>query len=131
MRVQKTLNKSNSRRRRGASGQALVEYSLITVIMVLAIGLAITLTGPAIGNVFSNVIYNAQSYQGTPITPYNTLSVDEINTMAVQLQSQSTLKVNFRTNTPAGPTCRPPELPGKWGTTVGNATEIPPTYVQC
>lgn len=124
MRVQDPLNKSKSRRKRGVSGQALVEYALITVIMVLAIGLAITLTGPAIGNVFSNVIYNAQSYQGTPITPYQTFSVDKINTYSIMLQTQSTLQVSFRTNTPAGPTCVAPNN-GLW------ATSGPSTYVPC
>lgn len=40
------------------SGQALVEYALILVLVAIALGVALALTGPAIGNVFSNTVYN-------------------------------------------------------------------------
>ncbi len=41
------------------SGQALVEYALILVMVAILFGVTLAATGPAIGNVFSNVIYNA------------------------------------------------------------------------
>ncbi len=46
------------RRLRNTSGQSMVEYSLIAVLVALAIGTTIVLTKGAIGNVFSNTVYN-------------------------------------------------------------------------
>jgi hypothetical protein len=40
------------------SGQALAEYALILVMVAILFGVTLAATGPAIGNVFSNVIYN-------------------------------------------------------------------------
>ncbi len=40
------------------SGQALVEYVLIVVLVVMAFGITLAATGPAIGNVFCNVVAN-------------------------------------------------------------------------
>lgn len=40
------------------SGQALVEYALIVTLVIISFALALAATGPAIGNVFSNTIYN-------------------------------------------------------------------------
>ncbi len=40
------------------SGQALIEYALILVLVGIAFGFALAATGPAIGNVFSNIVYN-------------------------------------------------------------------------
>ncbi len=37
-------------------GQGLVEYALILVLVVLIVIVILTLLGPAIGNVFSNVV---------------------------------------------------------------------------
>lgn len=39
-------------------GQALVEYALLIVLLVITFGVALAATGPAIGNVFGNVVYN-------------------------------------------------------------------------
>lgn len=39
-------------------GQALVEYALILTLLAISFGIALAATGPAIGNVFNNVIYN-------------------------------------------------------------------------
>ncbi len=39
-------------------GQALVEYSLILAMLAISFGGVLYLTGPAIGNVFCNVVYN-------------------------------------------------------------------------
>lgn len=41
-----------------ARGQALVEYALILVLLAVALAFAIAATGPAIGNVFCNVVDN-------------------------------------------------------------------------
>lgn len=43
---------------RPGRGQALVEYALILALLAIAFGFALAATGPAIGNVFSNVVYN-------------------------------------------------------------------------
>jgi Flp pilus assembly pilin Flp len=43
---------------RGAPGQALIEYALILVLVVMALAAAFIATGPALGNVFSNTVYN-------------------------------------------------------------------------
>lgn len=40
------------------SGQSLVEYTLIIVLVVLAFGFALAATGPAISRIFSNTVYN-------------------------------------------------------------------------
>ena len=45
-------------RSRIRSGQALVEYALILVLVAILFGVTLAATGPAIGNVFSNMVYN-------------------------------------------------------------------------
>lgn len=40
------------------SGQALVEYVLILVLVAVLFGVTLAATGPAIGNIFSNTVYN-------------------------------------------------------------------------
>jgi Flp pilus assembly pilin Flp len=47
-----------SRRDRLRSGQSLVEYALILVLVAIAAGVTLAATGPAIGNIFSNVLFN-------------------------------------------------------------------------
>jgi Flp pilus assembly pilin Flp len=44
--------------RRGETGQALVEYALILVLVAMALIAALIATGPAIANVFSNTVCN-------------------------------------------------------------------------
>ena len=39
-------------------GQGLVEYALILVLVAVVVIAILTLLGPAIGNVFSNIIIN-------------------------------------------------------------------------
>lgn len=50
------LNKGGGQPRQ--LGQAMVEYALILVLLALAFGVALAITGPAIGNVFCNVVDN-------------------------------------------------------------------------
>jgi hypothetical protein len=45
-------------------GQALIEYALILVLVGIAFGIALAATGPAIGNVFSNTVYNLLGQEG-------------------------------------------------------------------
>lgn len=40
------------------SGQALVEYALILILVAVAAGITLAATGPAMANIFSNVIFN-------------------------------------------------------------------------
>ena len=47
-------------------GQALVEYALILVLLAIAFGTALALTGPAIGNVFCNVVHNIGGDTASP-----------------------------------------------------------------
>jgi Flp pilus assembly pilin Flp len=54
------------RRRRSESGQALIEYALILVLVAIALAAALIATGPALGNVFSNTVYNLIGLEGTP-----------------------------------------------------------------
>lgn len=42
----------------GKSGQALVEYALILVLVAVLFGVTLAATGPAIGNIFSNTVFN-------------------------------------------------------------------------
>ena len=41
-----------------AEGQGLVEYALILVLVALVVLVILMLLGPAIGNIFSNVVAN-------------------------------------------------------------------------
>ncbi|MBI1259754.1 MAG: hypothetical protein GC204_19985 [Chloroflexi bacterium] len=48
-------------------GQAMVEYALIMALLAISFGFAIAATGPAIGNVFCNVVHNLGGTEvGTP-----------------------------------------------------------------
>jgi Flp pilus assembly pilin Flp len=50
----------------GAPGQALMEYALILILVAVALAAALIATGPALGNVFSNTVYNLIGQEGTP-----------------------------------------------------------------
>ncbi len=52
------MSEMNNRPSPHERGQALVEYALIVTLVIISFGLALAATGPAIGNVFSNQIYN-------------------------------------------------------------------------
>ena len=49
------------------SGQSLVEYSLIVALVIVAFGLALASTGPAIGNVFCNTVVSLVNSNGGEI----------------------------------------------------------------
>lgn len=44
--------------KRNERGQSMVEYALIVAFVIIAFAVTLAMTGPAIGNVFSNVVYN-------------------------------------------------------------------------
>jgi len=51
-------SRTNLHVREGPAGQGLVEYALILVLVVLVILVVVTLIGPWVGNVYSNIIFN-------------------------------------------------------------------------
>jgi len=57
---------STSPQKPAQSGQALIEYALILVLVVMALVAAVAATGPALGNVFSNTVFNLVGITGTP-----------------------------------------------------------------
>jgi Flp pilus assembly pilin Flp len=75
----------NPQVRAGERGQSLVEYALIAAFVILAFAVTLAMTGPAIGNIFSNVVYNLigqspgeavadLSLQGAPVWFWRTVT---------------------------------------------------------
>lgn len=98
-------------RLRNTSGQSMVEYSLIAVLVALAIGTTIVLTKGSIGNIFSNTVYNLVGQTTTPYTPPNSLTLNVYASAFYQYQASPS---PYKTNTPLAPTCDPPFPPGTW-----------------
>lgn len=46
-------------------GQGLVEYALLLVMVALAVLVILTLLGPAVGNIFSNIVAGIGGYAPT------------------------------------------------------------------
>lgn len=69
---------------RKEGGQALVEYALIIALVAIAILGIIALTGPAVGNVFSNAVWNLLNQT---VTPYDTLSPAQLETYIAAVAS--------------------------------------------
>lgn len=109
-------------RSRGMGGQSMVEYVLIAVLISIALAAAITLTGPAVGNIFSNTVYNVL---GQTTTPYKTLNAQTISAYQQAVASFTYATFPFQTNTPAAATCS--SNPGHWST-IGPTDQFPPTY---
>lgn len=59
-----------------AQGQALVEYALILVLLAVALAFAVAATGPAIGNVFCNVVDNLAGKDSADICGRGTTPLD-------------------------------------------------------
>ncbi len=99
----------------------MVEYALIAVLVCIAIAAVITATGPTIGNIFSNTVYNLLG-QRFDVTP--TLSTTQIFGYATQVSQFTIPPPTYVTNTPLSPTCAsnknwaptqaPPAPPGTW-----------------
>lgn len=86
-------------RTRGVRGQALVEYVLIVALVALAIVAILAITGPAIGNVFSNTVYNLLNQNFTPRAP---LTDAEFWEYATAVASYVPSPFDVKTNTPIG-----------------------------
>ncbi len=99
-------------------GQALVEYVLIASLVVIGIIAVLTVTGPTVGNIFSNTVYNllGQTFDTMPM-PNNA----EIQTQAKALETLTPPLYPYSTNTPLIPTCASNKLwaPTQSGTTGG------------
>jgi len=87
-----------------ARGQALVEYALITALLVIAIMVALAATGPAIGNVFSNTVFNLIGASAPSVTPLNPTQFWELVTAVASYTPDSMI---VPTNTSAPPTHTP------------------------
>ncbi len=85
-------------------GQALVEYALILALVVIALVAVLTITGPAVGNVFSNTVYNLL---GGTIQPRDTLGADQFWTQVAAVASYTPDNPGLITNTPAPATKTP------------------------
>lgn len=82
-------------------GQALIEYVLILVLVVFALVAVLAITGPAVGNVFSNTVYNLL---GGTVEPRATLAADDFWTQVAAVASYTPESPGLVTNTPAPPT---------------------------
>jgi hypothetical protein len=58
--------KNNFIKKSAKRGQALVEYVLLVAVIMFAFFAVIAITGPAVGNVFSNVVFNLVGITATP-----------------------------------------------------------------
>ncbi len=97
-------------------GQAMTEYVLIAVFVMLALVVAVTATGPAVGNVFSNTV---NTLLGQTLTPYATWDANTVATYAKAYSQYTPPARTFETNTPPAPTCHFPNT-DKWATPDGS-----------
>ncbi len=84
------------------SGQALVEYVLIASLVVIGIIAVLTVTGPTVGNIFSNTVYNLL---GQTFDPQPMPDDKQIQTQAKDLEQITPAPYSYNTNTPLIPTC--------------------------
>lgn len=120
-----TLGKSLLRRSR--PGQALVEYALILVLVAIMFGVALAATGPAIGNVFSNTVYNLL---GQPPGDVEDLSLgagsrDNFWATVAWVAANPPADVAVPPNPPRPPTSTPTEGPSP--TPTDTKVPVPPT----
>lgn len=88
-------------------GQALTEYVLILALLVIGLIVILAVTGPAIGNIFSNTVYNLLEAN----TPQNTLSPDEFWATITQVWLITPGVTSVPTNTAAPATYTPTITP--------------------
>jgi Flp pilus assembly pilin Flp len=91
-----------SRNRR--DGQALIEYVLILALVTIALIAVLAITGPAVGNVFSNAVFNLL---GGTVEPRNTLEANDFWTQVAAVASYTPENPSLVTNTPAPHTSTP------------------------
>lgn len=94
---QQMLDKTRARLR--AAGQAMVEYALILALLVFALILILSITGPAVGNVFSNVVANLLDLTVTPEQP---MSEAQFWSLVTAVASYTPDVNPLITNTPPG-----------------------------
>jgi pilus assembly protein Flp/PilA len=88
-------------KRRAARGQALVEYVVIIALIAIALIGILTITGPAVGNVFSNVLNYAGVEGGTLYPTYENATI-----VYIASRIAGTLPpLPYQTNSPIAPTC--------------------------
>ncbi|MEO1439157.1 MAG: hypothetical protein AAFV33_02065, partial [Chloroflexota bacterium] len=127
---------SSPRRRIGAAGQTLVEYSLIAFLVILALFVAFAATGDALGRIFNEAVFSALGSEDQLITPDFSedlapgnaatafqLTVDWVNQQTPEQLIQGTIEFVEPTDLPADYT--PPVEP----TAIPTNTVVPsPTY---
>ncbi len=89
-------------------GQSLIEYALILALVALAFGVAVATTGPAIGNVFSNTVYNLL---GESPEPRDSDSVADFWLTVTWVKENPLQEQRLPTRTAAPPSATPTEGP--------------------
>lgn len=85
------------------SGQALVEYTLIVVLVIMAFWVTLAATGPAIGNVFSNTVCNLVQQQNCATPPRGIPDVAAFWATVTWAAQQTPQESPFPTNPPIPP----------------------------
>jgi|GEM_PF-1806046 len=80
-------------------GQALVEYILILTLVIMALAVVLSATGPAVGNVFSDAVAGLLGDNQTPEDP---MSEGEFWDLVDAVASYTPDSYDFFTNTPPG-----------------------------
>ncbi|NWF68971.1 MAG: hypothetical protein HXY40_07785 [Chloroflexi bacterium] len=97
---------------RPQGGQALVEYALLVVLLVMLFAVMLAATGPAIGNVFSNTIYNLLGYTITPrVLPDSNSFWATVTWVSLQTPVESPFPTNLPLPPPATATAGPSPTP--------------------
>ncbi|GIK62839.1 MAG: hypothetical protein BroJett018_06330 [Chloroflexota bacterium] len=111
----KQVRKTPTSKRGGKlRGQALLEYVMILALAFIGLIAILTITGPAIGNVFSRTVYDLL---GQTTTPQDPLEANEFWNLVTAVASYTPADVDLITNTPA-----PQNNPGLPPTSAPNAT---------
>lgn len=99
-------------------GQALIEYVLILVLAFIGLIAILVVTAPAVGNVFSNTVYNLL---GQTTTPQQPLSPGEFWNLITAVASYTPEPPDLVANTPAPTTMVPTNIP-TWTSTPNTPT---------
>lgn len=105
--------------RREQQGQALVEYALILMLIVIGLVVVIAAIGPAIGNIFSNTVINILEVP----EPRATMEAEQFWNTVTAVWQYTPEGQEFATWTPGAATYTPSPFPSS---TPGD-TELPPT----
>lgn len=90
-------------------GQALIEYALILALAFFGLLAILTITAPAVGNVFSNTVYNLLGQTTTPQEPLNPTEFwDVVTSVASYTPDSPPLTPNTLPAPSAEPTDPPP-----------------------